>query len=305
MVAPGSLLGVTGASGRVGRRFSEEALRRGYRVRSSGRSDPGLAGAEHVGLDLSGNVDPRSFEGCEAVIHFAASIPRDHRSAEEGARCWAVNVLGTVRLVEAMAAAGVTSLVQTASANAYAPWAEHTDEQAPLFPLSRTYYLGSKIAQELCAGEACRAFGVKLATLRLSSVYGPDPSSNLVAGFAARLLAGGTLELADEGRFGADFVLIDDVVRAVFLVLEHGGEGPFNVASGARTTLAELAELLTSLVNVGKVRKLALNGDPDEGFPSIMIDRLVALGYRPTALEQGLRSVLQDLGASHSDRGSG
>jgi len=301
MVGRGSLLGVTGASGRIGRRFCEEALRRGYRVRSFGRSDPGLAGAGHVRLELEESVDPQVFRGCDAVVHLAAYIPADHRSAEEGARCWAVNVLGTVRLIEGMAAAGVSRLVQTSSANAYAPWAATTDEQAPLFPSSRTYYLGSKIAQELCAGEACHSLGVSLATLRLSSVFGPDPSSNLVARFAAKLIAGETVELADEGRFGADFVLIDDVVEAIFLVLEEGGEEVFNVASGVRTTLAELVQQLVSLTGgAEKIRLLPPHGEPDEGFPAIDIGRLVGLGYRPTALPEALKSIVEALRSSHS-----
>lgn len=294
MLAPGSLLGVTGASGRIGRTFCEEALRRGYAVRSFGRSDDGPAGAQHVRLDLADGANPAAFAGCGAVVHLAAYIPTDHRSAEEGARCWQVNVLGTVRLIEAIAAAGVRRLVQTSSANAYAPWANASDEEAPLFPSTRTYYLGSKIAQELSAGEACRSLGISLATLRLSSVYGPYPASNLVASFAARLLGGETVELAGEGMFGADFVLIDDVVRALFLVLEQGSQGTFNVASGVRTSLAELVGQLTPLTG-GECRLVPAEGEPDVGFPAIDIRRLTALGYRPTALADGIRKVVATL----------
>ena len=90
---------------------------------------------------------------------------------------------------------GVVIRAHTASLGA-----GRTDEEAPLFPLSRTFYLGSKIAQELCAGEECRLLGVTLTTLRLSSLFGPHPSF-LVAQLASRLLAGEPIELADEGRF--------------------------------------------------------------------------------------------------------
>lgn len=299
MHSSAGLVAVTGATGRIGRALCRAAAARGYQVRSLGRSPTGLPGIEYLFLDLEdpGPINPQLLAGCEAVLHLAAYIPKDHRSAEEGERCWAVNVLGTVRLAEAAAQAGVPRLIQTSSANAYAPWAGRTDETAPLFPSSRTFYLASKIAQELCAGEACASRGLSLATLRLSSVYGPDPASNIPAAFAVRLLAGEPVELADDGAFGADFVLIDDVVRATFLVLEAGREGPFNVASGERTTLAELAERLLELTGAehSLLRRVAGSGLRDQGFPAIAIDKMKDLGFRPMGLEQGLESLVRTL----------
>ena len=299
-MASGRLLGVTGASGRVGRHLCEEALRRGYRVRALGRSQEGLPPAvEHVVLDLEsvGAIASDLLSGCDALIHLAAYIPKDHGSLAEGRKCWDVNVAGTARLIEAAAAANVGFVLQFSSANSYAPWSKSTDEAAPLFPRSRTFYLSSKIAQEICGAEIAARLGLKLATLRVSSVYDADPSSNLIARFTADLLAGKPLKLTDAGRFGADFVFVDDVVRAAFLVLEVAGEGSWNVASGVRSTLSEIADLVVEITGADPslVERLPPGIAPDQGFPAIQIGRLTSLGYRPISLENGIETLISRL----------
>lgn len=298
MVAPGSLLGVTGAGGRVGRAFCREAMRRGYRVRGFARHPASLSNlTEAWPLDLERPpVDPVAFAGCDAVVHLAAYVPIDHGALAGAERCWSVNVLGTDKLIGALGAAGVRRLVQTSSANAYAPGIDCPDEDAPLYPVSRTFYLGSKIAQELCAAEACRKHGIGLATLRLSSVYGTEGGGDLVTSFAARLLAGETLTLNAGGHFGADFVLIDDVVSAIFRTLEQGYEGLLNVASGRRTTLAELAQALRKVTGSSEEQvQIISDGPVDEGFPAILIDRLQSLGHQATSLEDGLKLAVNRL----------
>ncbi len=291
---PGTLLALTGGSGFIGRHFTHAARTRGYRIRHLGRQRPPSAAAEDEfrPLDLR-SVDPRAslLTGCNALVHLAAYIPRDHQDPAEAAHCWTVNALGTLHLLEMADRAGIAYVVQTSSANAYAPATEAPDEAAALFPSSRGYYLGSKIMQEIYAEQYCRTAGLTLGTLRLGSVYGPGQESGALGNMAKAAQAGQPIGVVGSGRFGSDMVLVDDVVEALLLMLERESSGPFNVGSGVRTSIADLAQMLSELTH-SPIHQDLSQGESDWGFPALNIDRLKALGYRPTSIGLGLRAML-------------
>lgn len=290
------LLAVTGSSGFIGRRFVEAARAHGYRVRRlARRPDPTDASDDVRPFDLlQDRVDATTLEGCEALVHLAAHIPADHLDPDEAERCWRANALGTLRLARAAIEAGVRRLVQTTSANAYAAWETMPAETAAMFPRSRGYYLGSKILQEVYAREVCRPSGLPLATLRLGSVYGPGQRTGAVAALAGAFAAALPVALQDGGRFGADFVHVDDVVAALMLVADGTYDEAFNVGSGVRTSILDLARMLASEVGVSSalihVEPEAADGDP--GFPALCIARMRNLGYSPRDLETGLASMV-------------
>jgi nucleoside-diphosphate-sugar epimerase len=104
---------VTGGSGFVGRRLIEALKARGDEVRALARSDKAAgtvreAGAEPVRGDLDdAEALRRGMEGCEAVVHAAATV-KTWGAAEEFFR---VNVEGTQRVLDAARAAKVKVLV--------------------------------------------------------------------------------------------------------------------------------------------------------------------------------------------------
>lgn len=306
MSAP-RLIAVTGGNGFVGQHFSRHARKHGFRLRQLSRQ-PASA------FDPTDEVRPFSLEteghpeemlrGCDALIHLAAHIPRDHRSLDEADRCWRHNVMGTLRLVEAAARVGVARFVQTSSANAYAPALDLPDENAAMFPASRTLYLGSKMLQEICADEACRRDGMAHAVLRLSAVYGVGQISGIVPRFVDDIAQARQIRLTGGGGFGADFVCVDDVAQALLLVIREDYRGPINVGSGQRTTLAELTTMLVELF--GRSPDLIrVEGDigDDPGFPALDITRLRSLGLEPKTLKAGLTEMVVEtqsqLAASH------
>lgn len=291
----GGLLALTGGSGFIGQRFATLARARGYRIRQLARHESAVfaAGDEYRPLDLEA-LDSHApvLDGCDALIHLAAHIPRDHHDPAEAARCWRVNAMGTLHLLEAAARGGVRQVVQTSSANAYAPGRTPPDEETALFPPSRGYYLGSKVLQEIYAAQYGRTAGLMIATVRLGSVYGPGQRSGALAVMARAALGGGPIRIAGDGGFGSDLVWIDDVADALLLVLERETAGPFNVGSGGRTTIAELAEMLADLTHVPIRRDPVSDMEPDWGFPALNIGRLKGLGYNPTPIAAGLRAML-------------
>lgn len=286
------LLALTGGSGFVGRHFAAAARRKGWCIRHLARRRPPEADPadEWAFLDLSA-VEDVGLAGCATLVHLAAHIPSDHRDPAEAERCWRINVLGTLKLVDAAIGAGVGRIMQASSANAYAPATEPPDEHAPLFPRSRGYYLGSKVGQEIYVAERCRGEDVLLQTLRLASVYGPGQRSGALGVMAQAAANGGPIRVHGTGAFGSDLVHVEDVAKAMLLLLASDRAGPFNVGSGVCTTIAELAQLLAGRSGVSVVHEAGAREDC--GFPALNIHRLKALGYSPMPLEQGVATMLK------------
>jgi UDP-glucose 4-epimerase len=231
------------------------------------------------------------------VVHLAARIPTHHNDIDEASLCWQANALGTMKLVDAMGSAGVKRLIQTTSANAYAPWVHHPDELGPMFPTSRIFYLTSKIAQEWYANARGAEHGIGITTLRVSSVYGAASHRAPITLIARQMLDGATVRLVARGEFGADFVTDEDVAQALLIVLKAAALGPFNVSSGTRSTLRDIAQRLAELTGTPEDRIVL--ADPsegaDRGFPEIDNRKLVKLGFSPTPLDRALEALVNAL----------
>jgi UDP-glucose 4-epimerase len=287
-----AVLGVTGASGFIGAEFIKLARARGHETRLFSRSDPAA-----TPLDLSAaELDAELFRGCDAIIHLAARLPSRARAITEACECWDVNVLGTLKLMEAMRLAGVQRLIHATAANAYAPWCQFPDERSPLYPLSKTFYLGSKVNQELYAHAYGASHRLKVTSLRISSPYGPN-SRNAVGRIAAALLRGDPVYLENGGRFGADFILVSDVARALLLVEEIGEDGVWNVGTGERTTMLDIGNSLVRLTEADPslMRVEAISSPAIRGYPPINIGKIRSRGFEPIGLETGLRAIVDEL----------
>jgi UDP-glucose 4-epimerase len=288
-----ALLGVTGASGLIGTHFVRLARDRGYELRLFSRQD-----AQATALDLGqGQVDPALLEGCEAIIHLAARLPSRNSDLSEARECLDVNALGTLRLMEAMRSAGVTRLIHATAANAYAPWVQFPNEEAALYPLSKALYLGSKVLQEIYAEGWGAPNGLQVTSLRISSPYGASPRS-AVGRMAAALLRGEPVQLENGGAFGADFILARDVAEAFLLVEGKMKKGIWNVGSGSRTTILEIATELVALTNADpSLIELQPGGSLERpGYPAIDISKIRSEGFVPTNLENGLKEIVEELG---------
>jgi UDP-glucose 4-epimerase len=293
-----ALLGVTGARGFIGREFIELARRRGHELRLLSRS--GGTG----GFDLRDEaVDPALLEGCDSIIHLAAQLPFDAPDEVQARECWEVNALGTLKLMRAMGAAGVPRLILTTSANAYAPWCPSPNEEAPLYPRSRPYYLGSKIMQEYYARAFGAEEGMRVSCLRLASAYGPGEGS-LVGRLAAALLRNEMVRVENGGVFGADFVHVADVAEAILLIEGQEEDGIWNVASGRRSTIFEIAEMLAALAEVdrSRVEIEPVGAGSFDGYPAIDIAKIRSLGFSPARIEEGLRRTMDALRSAAPSR---
>lgn len=291
----GGTIAVAGASGAIGRRLLERARADGRRVIALSRTKP---------ADLPIDVPWRSFDlahpdsfedactDAEVVIHLASVICGEAPDQQTTENLWRVNVLGTRGLALNMAKAGVRRLILASTANFYSPDLAEANELSPVSPTSRTLYLGSKAVQEWTAASLCEQHDVSFAALRIASVVGTGRS--VIDHFARRLTAGEPVTIARQGRFGADFVDVEDVVNGLLIATDQGLEGVWNVSSGQRRLLVDIAADL-ALFSGQEISKSVIvdnDGDPDPGFPAINCEKLKSIGYEPETYPEMLDRLL-------------
>lgn len=166
------------------------------------------------------------------------------------------------------------------------------EETAILAPLS-PYGWHKQMSEQLCL-EYYQQFGVRTAVTRPFSVYGPGLRKQLFWDVYQKLAkAGDALELWGTGKESRDFILVEDLVQALWLILEKGnmkGEA-YNVATGVETTIEQAVGLFIRALQKNTTLIFNQKGRPgDPLYWKADISRLTSLGFEPAwSLEKGLQ----------------
>ena len=209
-----------------------------------------------------------------------------------------MNILGTIRLLEACRQNGVRKFLFASSGGAgYGEQVRFpADENHPTWPVSP--YGAAKIAVELYLNFYRVQYGLDYTALRYSNVYGPrqDPhgEAGVVAIFCERLLKGQTAIVNGDGEQTRDYVYVGDVVRANLAALEKGGGRSINIGTGIETSVNTVFRTLRDLSGNSQEE---IHGPPMQGEQRrSCLENLLALeelGWYPeTSLEEGLARTL-------------
>ncbi|HKC61665.1 MAG TPA: NAD-dependent epimerase/dehydratase family protein [Myxococcales bacterium] len=305
---------VTGAAGFIGGHVAEQLLRLGHEVAgiddfSSGKRDTAALLARYPAFRLiEGTIaDPqavaRAVSGAKWVFHLAA-IPSVPVSMKEPERTTAVNVGGTVNVLQAALRARSERVVLACSCAAYGDGPEEPEHEA-LPPRPASPYAAQKVACELYAQMYTRAYGLPCVALRFFNVYGrrQDPNSEYAAAiprFVTRLLSGQRPIVYGDGLQTRDFVHVSDVVRANLLAAaakDAPGE-IVNVAGGRSASLLELIALLQKAIgpaatHLSPEHQAPRAGDLRASSADLAKARRV-LGYEPRiSLADGLADLVR------------
>ena len=300
---------VTGGAGFIGSNLVDALVERGDDVEvlddlSTGRAENlNRAARFHEGDVRDGErvADLVAAAAPDVVFHLAAQIDV-RRAVAEPAFDAAVNVNGTINVLEAARRAAVPRVVNSSTGGAiYGDAATiPTDEKTTPAPMAP--YGQSKHAAEGYCALYGRLHGLSTVTLRYANVYGPrqDPhgEGGVVAIFCGKLLEGGRPVAFGDGLQTRDYVYVGDVVAANLAAADSDWVGACNIGTGTETAVIELADALRSLdgsrpfdlahapERPGEVRRSAVD-------PSLARD---ALGWEPrVGLAEGLRRTLATL----------
>jgi UDP-glucose 4-epimerase len=217
----------------------EEALR-----------DPRVRLFEVGGDILHSDILAAAVKESDVVVHLAAlwllqcyDYPR---SAFE------VNIRGTFNVLEACRERGIERLVYSSSASVYGDAVELPMTEEHPFN-NRTFYGATKIAGEAMCRAYFDRYGVPYVGLRYMNVYGArqDYKGTYIAVIMKmldRLDQGLPPVLYGDGSQAYDFIYVSDVGRANVSALKADAADRFyNVGSGTRTSLRELAETVLEI----------------------------------------------------------
>ncbi len=298
---------VTGGAGFIGSHLVDALLRDGWSVRvlddlSTGWL-PNLAqAAASVDLlrgDVRVTATARSAMANVDVIFHQAAVSSAPLSFADPVTSLEVNVLGTLRVLEAARDAGVRCVVIASSSSVYG-----AQQAAPLREAMRprpiSPYGASKLACEALAETFSQAYGMRVVCLRYFNVYGPrqriDGSSTaLVPSAVRRLLQGERPVVFGDGAQTRDFTFVGDVVTANLLAAEaSSGFGVYNVGSGAARSVSEVVALIAAAMGrcLEPISAPGRSGEVRHTLADLGLSRS-ALGYEPTAqLEDSLAACV-------------
>jgi nucleoside-diphosphate-sugar epimerase len=301
---------ITGGAGFIGSSLARALIARGDRVRvidnfSSGRRQ-NLEGLSSAELEIvEGDIlDPaqlgRAVEGVSVIFHEAA-IPSVPRSVADPEPTNAVNVTGTLNVLQAARRAGVRRVVYAASSSAYGDTPTLPKiETMPTAPLSP--YAVSKLAGELYCQTFHHVYGLETVALRYFNVFGPrqDPQSQYAAVIPRFVTAGLGRQPAviyGDGEQSRDFCFIDNVVAANLLAADAPGAPGrvFNVACGEAVSLNQVLDLIETILDrrIDRRHEAARAGDVKHSLADIEAARSV-LGYQAAvSFAEGLRRTVR------------
>jgi UDP-glucose 4-epimerase len=197
-----------------------------------------------------------------AVLHLAAQI--DVRiSISDPLFDLELNVGGTIRLLEAARRQNGCRVVFASTGGAI--YGEGEGRQLPMPEDAErrpdAHYGQSKYAAEGYIGLYRRLYGLEATALRLGNVYGPrqDPlgEAGVVAIFCNALSTGARPTVFGNGEQTRDYIYVADVAAAFVAALERGAAGPYNVGTGAETSVLELGDLIAEAFAVDFAPEMA------------------------------------------------
>ena len=253
----GKTVVVTGVAGFIGSRVAARMATEGFTVVGVDDLSSGKQSNVPSSIDfIQGNLaDTQTIsklpKSAEFVLHLAGQSSGE-MSFDDPVADLEKNTISTLNLIKYGIGANISKLVYASSMSVYgnvpdAPIGE--DEHVA--PLS-CYGVG-KLAAENYLNVFCKQ--LPSVSLRMFNVYGPGQDmTNLRQGMVSIYLAQALMSkhIVVKGSLDRfrDFIYIDDVVDAWFRVatLEDIGSNTINIATGARTTVAQVLEAVQSHV---------------------------------------------------------
>lgn len=240
-----------------------------------------------------------AMDGVDGVFHFAALWLLQCHDFPRAA--FDVNIRGTFNVLEACVKKNIKRLVYSSSASVYGDAVrEPMDEEHPFN--NKNFYGATKIAGEAMARAFHHRYGLPVVGLRYMNVYGPrqDYQGAYIAVIMKMLDAidrGEGPTILGDGSEAFDFVAVEDCGTANLCAMRAGVVDRFyNVGTGKRTSLKELAEMLVELTGCEKEIKYAPRsqatlvrnriGDPRRAKADIGFGAVVPL-------EEGLQRVIE------------
>jgi UDP-glucose 4-epimerase len=260
--------------------------------------DPRVRLFEAGGDICQSDILAKALDGAHGVFHLAALWLLQCHDFPRAA--FDVNIRGTFNVLEACVQQRVGRLVYSSSASVYGDAVEEPMTEDHPFN-NKNFYGATKIAGEAMLRAFHHRYGLDYVGLRYMNVYGPrqDYRGAYIAVIMKMLDAidrGEGPTILGDGSEAFDFVAVEDCARANLCAMRSDlADRFYNVGTGRRTSLSELAHLLIRLTGSNQSINFAPRsnatlvrnriGSPDRA--ALEIDFRAGIG-----LEDGLRRLI-------------
>lgn len=309
---------VTGGAGFIGSHVTETLLAAGHHVTvldnfSTGREDNLRAVTGHPRLRLiSGSITDQllltdAVRGTDVIYHLAAAVGVK-LVAENPVHTIETNIYPTELLLRLAVQGGqkffLASTSEVYGKNAKEVWNEEDDIHLGPTSRPRWAYGCSKAIDEFLALAYHRKYNLKVVIGRFFNVVGPRQVGNygmVIPRFVDQALAGGPLQVYDDGSQVRCFAHVREVVDCVVGLTESGqGDGRiFNIGSDQPISIRDLASEVIRRANPGvSIQYLPYSQAYGDDFEDVRrrvpcVDRLHdTLGRKPV---MPLGEILDDI----------
>ena len=250
---------------------------------------------EFVQVDITRDDISDFFVGCDVVFHLAALadiVP----SIVDPVGYVTTNVLGTLRVLEAVRKNKVPRVVYAASSSCYGLADEvPTKETSPIQP-TYPYALSKWMGEELMMhwGEL---YKIDVLSLRLFNVYGPRARTSgnygaVLGVFFAQHLAELPLTVVGDGTQTRDFIYVQDVVEAFVAASKCKANGvSINIGASNPVSVNEVARMIGGqIVNIPR-----RPGEPDTTHADISLAKRYLDWTPTTTFKEGMKLTIDQI----------
>lgn len=302
MTIRGKRILITGGTGLIGRNLAEDMGSRGLEVVAVGRKEADLT-------DLQAARSLLTTHEPAVLVHLAAMVGGIHANATRKAEFYEINTLINTHAVLAAREAGVEVIHAMGTGCAYPKRLEaevlHEGDFLDGIPEpTNDAYAYAKRNLLVHLESLSQQYGLQYTYIIPANIYGPQDNfhprwSHVVPGLIVRFLKAALqsapdVEIWGTGKVERDFLYIADCTDAIITIMESEELGVFNVSSGRRYRVGELAAIIA--VETGFEGRVVYNtAYPDGQRTRVMSTaRMDELGWRPKcSLREGIRRTVQ------------
>ena len=298
---------VTGGAGFIGKHLVEFLLGKNNVVtifdnfsNSTKESINGIIkkGAKIIEGDITKISDIEKITGDqEIVIHLAAKISVSE-SITNPSNTFLVNINGTRNILEFCEKSKINHIIVASSAAVYGEGNQYTKiiETQKLNPISP--YGESKMKMEQEIEKFVKNKNLTCTILRFFNIYGlnqSDEYAGVISKFLKKANQKEDLEIFGDGLQTRDFVAIHDVIQSIYNALIYNKNGIFNIASGKKITIKELAKQMITLSRKNLEIQFLAEKQGDIRHSQANIERSKnQIAYSPKwELKEGIKELLQ------------
>lgn len=192
----------------------------------------------------------------DVIVHLAAQA--GVRYSLENPRAYLdANIIGTFNVMEAARRLDVQHLLMASTSSVYGANTKMPFVETEKADTQLTIYAATKKANESMAHAYAHLYHLPITMFRFFTVYGPWGRPDLALyKFVDAILDGRPIDIYNNGEMYRDFTYIDDLVRAIRLLIDAVPVGPAHGIVPDNDSLSPAAPF--RVVNIGNAEKVRL-----------------------------------------------